>query len=284
MNQSEGVMERITDISQLKEIARQVRLDIIESTFAAGSGHPGGSMSAVEVIVALYYREMNYRPQEPHWPDRDRFILSKGHACPAQYAVLARVGFFPHEELKDLRKLGSILQGHPDMLKTPGLDASTGSLGMGLSYGNGVALAGGIDRKDYRVYVMLGDGEMQEGEIWESAMTAAHRKLDNLCAILDYNKLQIDGFNEDVKGIEPIADKWRSFNWHVVEINGHDFRQIFDALDEARRTKGKPTIIVSHTIKGRGVSFMEKVAGFHGRCLRPEEMDKAREELKNVLK
>jgi len=283
MNQSEGVMERITDISQLKEIARQVRLDIIESTFAAGSGHPGGSMSAVEVIVALYYREMNYRPQEPHWPDRDRFILSKGHACPAQYAVLARVGFFPHEELKDLRKLGSILQGHPDMLKTPGLDASTGSLGMGLSYGNGVALAGGIDRKDYRVYVMLGDGEMQEGEIWESAMTAAHRKLDNLCAILDYNKLQIDGFNEDVKGIEPIADKWRSFNWHVVEIDGHDFRQIFDALDEARRTKGKPTIIVSHTIKGRGVSFMEKVAGFHGRCLKPDEMETAREELREPL-
>ncbi|RKY27985.1 MAG: transketolase [Planctomycetota bacterium] len=276
-------MERITDISQLKEIARQVRLDIIESTFAAGSGHPGGSMSAVEVIVALYYREMNYRPQEPHWPDRDRFILSKGHACPAQYAVLARVGFFPHEELKDLRKLGSILQGHPDMLKTPGLDASTGSLGMGLSYGNGVALAGGIDRKDYRVYVMLGDGEMQEGEIWESAMTAAHRKLDNLCAILDYNKLQIDGFNEDVKGIEPIADKWRSFNWHVVEIDGHDFRQIFDALDEARRTKGKPTIIVSHTIKGRGVSFMEKVAGFHGRCLKPDEMETAREELREPL-
>ncbi len=283
MSQSEEVMDKVTDISQLKEIARQVRLDIIESTFAAGSGHPGGSMSAVEVIVALYYREMNYRPQEPHWPDRDRFILSKGHACPAQYSVLARVGFFPHEELKDLRKLGSILQGHPDMLKTPGLDASTGSLGMGLSYGNGVALAGGIDRKDYRVYVMLGDGEMQEGEIWESAMTAAHRKLDNLCAILDYNKLQIDGFNEDVKGIEPIADKWRSFNWHVIEIDGHDFRQIFDALDEARRTKGKPTMIISHTVKGRGVSFMEKVAGFHGRCLKPEEMETAREELQKPL-
>lgn len=276
-------MDKVTDISQLKEIARQVRLDIIESTFAAGSGHPGGSMSAVEVIVALYYREMNYRPQEPHWPDRDRFILSKGHACPAQYSVLAQVGFFPHEELKDLRKLGSILQGHPDMLKTPGLDASTGSLGMGLSYGNGVALAGGIDRKDYRVYVMLGDGEMQEGEIWESAMTAAHRKLDNLCAILDYNKLQIDGFNEDVKGIEPIADKWRSFNWHVIEIDGHDFRQIFDALDEARQTKGKPTMIISHTVKGRGVSFMEKVAGFHGRCLKPEEMETAREELQKPL-
>ena len=283
MNQSEEVMDKVTDISQLKEIARQVRLDIIESTFAAGSGHPGGSMSAVDVIVALYYREMNYRPQEPHWPDRDRFILSKGHACPAQYSVLARVGFFPHEELKDLRKLGSMLQGHPDMLKTPGLDASTGSLGMGLSYGNGVALAGGIDRKDYRVYVMLGDGEMQEGEIWESAMTAAHRKLDNLCAILDYNKLQIDGFNEDVKGIEPIADKWRSFNWHVIEIDGHDFRQIFDALDEARRTKGKPTMIISHTVKGRGVSFMERVAGFHGRCLNPEEMETAREELQSPL-
>jgi transketolase len=283
MNQSEEVMDKVTDISQLKEIARQVRLDIIESTFAAGSGHPGGSMSAVEVIVALYCREMNYRPQEPRWPDRDRFILSKGHACPAQYSVLARVGFFPHEELKDLRKLGSILQGHPDMLKTPGLDASTGSLGMGLSYGNGVALAGGIDRKDYRVYVMLGDGEMQEGEIWESAMTAAHRRLDNLCAILDYNKLQIDGFNEDVKGIEPIADKWRSFNWHVIEIDGHDFRQIFDALDEARRTKGKPTMIISHTVKGRGVSFMEKVAGFHGRCLKPEEMETAREELRKPL-
>ncbi len=283
MNQSEGVMERITDISELSEIARQVRLDIIESTFAAGSGHPGGSMSAAEAVVALYHREMNYRPQEPQWPDRDRFILSKGHACPVLYSVLARVGFFPHEELKGLRKLGSILQGHPDMNKTPGLDASTGSLGMGLSFANGVAMAGGIDGKDYRVYVMLGDGEMQEGEVWEAAMTAAHYGLDNLCAILDYNELQIDGFNKDIMGIEPIADKWRSFNWHVIEIDGHDFQRIFDALDEARATKGRPTIIISHTVKGRGVSFMERRAEYHGRCLRPDEMEIAREELRSPL-
>ncbi len=272
-------MERITDIPRLKEIARQVRLDIIESTFAAGSGHPGGSMSATEIVVALYYREMNYRPEEPKWPDRDRFLLSKGHACPVLYSVLARVGFFPQDELMRFRKLGSFLQGHTDMLKTPGVDVSAGSLGMGLSFGNGVAMAGRIDGKNYRVYVMLGDGEVQEGEIWEAAMTSAHYKLDNLCAILDYNELQIDGFNKDVKNIEPICDKWRAFGWNVEEIDGHNFRQIFESLDRARASRGAPTIIVAHTIKGHGVSFMENVAAFHGRCLKPEEMEIARREL-----
>lgn len=283
MKQSEAVMEKVTDITQLKEIARQVRIDIIESTFAAGSGHPGGSMSAAEFVVALYCREMNCRPQEPRWPDRDRFILSKGHACPVLYSVLARVGFFPREEVMRFRKLGSILQGHTDMLKTPGVDMSAGSLGMGLSFANGVALAGKLDSKNYRVYVMLGDGEVQEGEVWEAAMTAPHYKLDNLCAILDYNELQIDGFNSDVKNIEPIADKWRAFNWHVLEINGHDFQQIFDALDEARNVQGRPTVIISHSVKGRGVSFMERQAAFHGRCLTPQEMEIARRELQKPL-
>lgn len=276
-------MERITDVAALKEIARQVRLDILESTFAAGSGHPGGSMSAVEVILSLYYREMKYNPEEPHWPDRDRFILSKGHACPVLYSVLSRVGFFPHEEILRFRKLGSILQGHTDTLKTPGVDMSAGSLGMGLSFANGVAMAGKLDGKDYRVYVMLGDGEVQEGEIWEAAMTAPHYNLDNVCAILDHNELQIDGFNYDVKDIEPLSDKWRSFCWNVLEVNGHDFGQIFAALDEARATKGRPTIIISHSVKGRGVSFMERVAGFHGRCLTKEEMELARKELEYPL-
>ena len=277
-------MEKTTDISRLKEIARLIRNDIIESTFAAGSGHPGGSMSAVEIVVALYWHEMNHRPAEPHWAERDRFVLSKGHACPVLYAALARAGYFAVDELANLRKLGSFLQGHTDMLKTPGVDFSAGSLGMGLSFGNGVALAAKLDGKDYRTYVMLGDGEIQEGQIWEAAMTAPHRKLDNLCAILDYNKLQIDGFNEKVKGLEPVAEKWAAFGWHVIRIDGHDFGAIFKALDEARKTKGKPTIIVADTVKGKGVSFMENQAGFHGRCLKPDEMEVAREELKNVLK
>ena len=277
-------MEKTTDISRLKEIARQIRIDILESTFAAGSGHPGGSMSAVEVIVALYWSEMNHRPDEPHWPDRDRFVLSKGHACPVLYAALARAGYFAVKELKNLRKLGSFLQGHTDMLKTPGVDFSAGSLGMGLSFANGVALAAKLDGKNFRTYVMLGDGEIEEGQIWEAAMTAPHRKLDNVCAILDYNKLQIDGFNKDVKGIEPVDEKWAAFGWHVIRIDGHDFEAIFKALDSARTTKGKPTIIIADTLKGKGVSFMENQAGFHGCCLKPDEMETAKAELKEVLK
>ncbi len=273
------MVDKTTDIARLQEISRRVRIDIIESTFAAGSGHPGGSMSAVELIVALYRREMKYRPNEPQWPDRDRFILSKGHACPVLYSVLAHAGFFPREDLAGMRKLGSHLQGHTDMLKTPGVDMSAGSLGMGLSFANGVALAAKLDKKDFRTYVMLGDGEIQEGEIWEAAMSAAHRKLDNLCAILDYNGLQIDGANKAVKNIEPLTDKWTAFGWNAIEIDGHDFAQIFKALDTARAAKDQPTIVIAHTTKGKGVSFMEDQAGFHGRCLKNDEMEIARKEV-----
>lgn len=266
-------------VQQLKEKAKEIRKSIIQMTGAAGSGHPGGSLSAADIVATLYFHELRINPQEPDWPDRDRFILSKGHAAPVLYAALAERGFFPKEELLSLRKFGSRLQGHPDMKALPGVEMSTGSLGQGLSVANGVALAGKLDGKDYRVYVLLGDGECQEGMIWEAAMAAAHYQLDNLTVFLDYNGLQIDGPVKEVMSPEPLTDKWKAFGWHVLAIDGHDIGAILSALSEARETKGRPTMIVAKTVKGKGVSFMENQVGWHGVAPKPEQVAQALAEL-----
>lgn len=275
-------MKETTDNLQdrLQKTAKQIRRDVLEMTTQAGSGHPGGSLSAADIIVALYFHKMRHNPKKPDWPDRDRFVLSKGHCCPVLYAALARAGYFSADKLKTLRKLGSMLQGHPDMKSTPGVEMSTGSLGQGLSVANGIALAGRLDKKSYNVYCMIGCGESQEGQIWEAAMTAAHYKLGNLIGIQDYNKLQIDGSIDSVKCIEPIKEKWKAFGWHVIEIDGHDFDEILAALDEADKVKGKPVMIVANTVKGKGVSFMENKAEWHGKSLNEEQLKKALEELK----
>jgi transketolase len=267
------------DLESLATTARRMRRDVLQTTFVAGSGHPGGSFSEMEVIVSLYHGGiLRHTPKQPHHPDRDYFILSKGHACPGLYSVLADVGFFPREELWKFRTFGALLQGHVDR-KIPGIEMSAGSLGMGLGYANGIALAMKLNQQDNRVYVMLGDGECQEGNIWESALTAAHRGLDNVTAILDANRVQIDGFVEDVKSLDPLADKWRAFGWRVIEIDGHDYEDIFHAFDTARATRGRPTIIIAHTVKGKGVSFMENNAEFHGRALKVDEMKRAMADL-----
>jgi transketolase len=265
-------------IKQLEEKAKQVRRLIVQMLAKAGSGHPGGSLSAADLITALYFSVMRIKPQEPHWPDRDRFHLSKGHCCPLWYAVLAEAGYFPVEKLWTLRQLGSILQGHPDR-RTPGVEVASGSLGQGLSIAVGMCLAGKVDQKGYRVYCLMGDGETQEGNIWEAAMAASHFKCDNLCAILDYNGFQIDGKVKDIMNIEPVIDKWRSFGWNTIEIDGHNMGQILSAYDEAKQVKGKPSIIIAHTIKGKGVSFMENVVDFHGRAPTKEEAEIALKEL-----
>lgn len=255
-------MDRAKEL-ELKKIATEIRKSIIIQTAEAGSGHPGGSLSGVEILTYLYFVEMNIDPRNPKDPDRDRFVLSKGHASPLLYAVLAEKGFISKEELKGFRQIYSNLQGHPDMKKVPGVEMSTGSLGQGLSVANGMALAGKLDGKNYRVYVLLGDGEIQEGQIWEAAMTAAHYKLDNLTAFLDHNGLQIDGKITEVMSPEPVDEKFRAFGWHVITIDGHDFNQIEKAVSEAKTVKGKPTIIIAETVKGKGVSFMENEAGWH---------------------
>ncbi len=277
-------MEKTRDELVLKRMALEIRRHVIRMTAEAGSGHPGGSLSATDLMTALYLGEMSHRPGEPDWPERDRFVLSKGHACPALYAILARLGYFPEEKLLTLRKLDSILQGHPDMLLTPGIEVSDGALGHGLPFANGMALAGKLDGKSWRVYVMLGDGESQEGEVWEAAMTAAHYGLDNLCAFTDYNGLQIDGTVSEVMEVAPLAQKWRAFGWETVEIDGHDFDDIFGALDHARSTRGRPTHIVARTVKGKGVSFMENNVGFHGKAPTREEEQRALLELDQIEK
>jgi len=266
-------------LEKLEEVCKDVRADIIRMTEAAGSGHPGGSLSAVEIVTSLFFNVLKVRPQETDWSERDRFILSKGHACPVLYSVMARRGYFPVDELLTLRKLDSRLQGHPSMKTLPGLETSSGSLGQGLSISNGLALAAKLDNKEYRVYCLMGDGELQEGQIWEAVMTAAHYKLDNVCAIIDYNNLQIDGKVEDVKNITPLKDKWLSFNWHVIEVDGHDLSQILKAYEEAKKEKDKPTVIIAQTIKGKGVSFMENAAGWHGKAPNKEELQKALQEI-----
>ena len=259
--------------------ALEMRRMIIEMLTEAGSGHPGGSLSAADIMAVLFFHEMNVDAAQPKMAERDRFVLCKGHAAPALYSVLALKGFFPKEDVFTLRKLGSHLQGHPDMKKLPGVDVSTGSLGQGLSMASGMALAGKMDDAPYRVYAVLGDGELEEGQVWEAAMFAAHYKLDNLCAFVDNNGLQIDGNIDCVLSPNPIADKWRAFGWHVIEIDGHDIQEIFMALDQARTVKGQPTMIVAHTVKGKGVSFMENQAGWHGAAPKPDEKDRALAEL-----
>ncbi len=266
-------------VEELESKAKHIRRKIVEMVAAAGSGHPGGSLSAADIVTALYYNVMRIDPTKPDWPDRDRFVLSKGHAAPVLYAALAGRGYFPEEDLLSLRKLGSPLQGHPDMKKLPGVEMSTGSLGQGLSAANGMALAAKLDGKDYRLYVLLGDGESQEGQIWEAAMAAAHYKLDNVTAFLDHNRLQIDGCTEDVMCPEPLPDKWRAFGWDVQVINGHNIKEILDALAKAREVKGKPQMIIAETVKGKGVSFMENEAGWHGVAPKPDELKRALEEL-----
>ena len=267
------------DISFLKEKAKEIRKSIVSMITEAKSGHPGGSLSATDILTALYFSEMNVDPTNPKMEGRDRFVLSKGHAAPAIYATLAEKGYFSKDELMTLRKFGSRLQGHPDMKKLPGIEISTGSLGQGLSVANGMALNAKIFDENYRTYVVLGDGEIQEGQIWEAAMTAAHYKLDNLCAFLDSNNLQIDGNVTEIMGVEPLDKKWEAFGWNVIKIDGHDFEQILSALDKAKKCKGKPTMIIAKTIKGKGVSFMENVCGFHGVAPTLEELERALAEL-----
>ena len=267
----------------LQKKAAQLRIDIIEELYKAQSGHPGGSLSCIDELVALYYNVMNVDPADPQMPDRDRFVLSKGHCCPALYAVLADKGFFPKEELMTLRQLGSHLQGHPDKNKTPGVDACTGSLGQGASIAVGMAMAAKHAGKRYQVYTMVGDGERQEGQIWEAAMAAAHYKLDNLTVILDHNGLQIDGRNDDVMSLGNICAKFAAFGFHVITINGHDFDQILSAYQEAAATKGQPTVILAKTVKGKGVSFMENNPGWHGTTIKTADYEAAMKELEAAL-
>ena len=272
-------MAKLRDEKKLKEVALKLRRDIIEMIYRAGSGHPGGSLSAVEIVSALYLGEMNYDPKNPKAANRDRFILSKGHCCPVLYATLAHIGVFPRERLWTLRKLDSPLQGHPCMLKMPEIEVPTGSLGQGISVANGMALAAKLDKKDTRVYCVMGDGECQEGESWEAAMTAGVRKLDNLCAFVDYNHVQQTKPIKEIKDLEPLAAKWRAFNWHSIEIEGNNYPAIFRALDQARITKGKPTVIIANTKKGKGVSFMEGDPAFHGKAPNEKEYVQAMAEL-----
>ena len=268
------------NVEELEKMAVVIRCDIIDMICTAAAGHPGGSLSAADVVTALYFRVMRIDPKNPDWPDRDRFILSKGHACPVWYAALAERGYFDKAHLKTLRQLGSILQGHPDMRKTPGIDMTAGSLGHGLSAGLGMALSAKLQQKDYHVFVVIGDGESQEGSIWEAAMAAPRFKLDNLIAILDYNHLQNDYSVDDIMPIEPVVDKWQAFGWNVIDIDGHHMAQVVQVLEDAKSHQGAPTIIVANTVKGKGVSYMENVCEWHGKAPCQEEADQALKELR----
>ena len=265
-------------LDELRAIAKELRRDVVKMTHTAGSGHPGGSLSEIEILTALYFQVMRHNPQDPAWPDRDRFILSKGHACPGLYAVLAKCGYFSHEELGSFRKIGSRLQGHAHTM-TPGVEMNSGSLGQGLSFAIGVALAANLDKKDYRVYVLLGDGECDEGQVWEAAMAAPHYRLDNLTAFVDRNRIQNDRFTSEVMSLEPLAEKWSAFGWNVLEVGGHDISQVLDAVDKARNNQGRPTVIIAETVKGKGVSFMENNPDFHGRAPNVDEYEQAMKEL-----
>ena len=266
--------------SELKNVAKNIRASIIEEVFSAKSGHPGGSLSVADILTVLYFDKMNIDSSNPKWENRDRLVLSKGHAAPALYAVLAEKGYFPKENLKTLRKLGSMLQGHPDMKVTPGVDMSTGSLGQGLSAANGMALAAKLDKKDHKIFVILGDGEVQEGQVWEAAMSSAHYKLDNIIVFLDHNGLQIDGSNDEVMSVSPLDEKFSAFGWKVLKVDGHDMDAIKKVIGEAKLTKGRPTIIIAETIKGKGVSFMENQAGWHGKAPNEEQREIALEDIK----
>lgn len=271
---------RTIDVADIAAHARTMRQLIMQMLAAAGSGHPGGSLSATDLVAALYFGVMRHRPQEPEWIDRDRFILSKGHACPVLYAALAEAGYITHDLLSSLRRFGSPLQGHPDRRKLGIIEASTGSLGIGLSMGIGMAVAARLRGSASRTYVLLGDGECEEGQIWEAAMYAPHLRLGSLCAIVDFNRLQLDASVEEITDLQPLADKWRSFNWHVVEIDGHDHAQIVDAFGRAESVTDRPTVIVAATVKGKGVSYMENQVKFHGAVPdKPEDIAKALAEL-----
>ena len=266
------------DIAGLEHKAVQFRREILETLNLAGSGHPGGSLSAVEIFIALYFCKMNHNPKNPQWEDRDRLIMSKGHASPVTYVTLANAGYFPKEELKTFRKFGSRLQGHVHV-KVPGVEFNTGSLGHGLSFANGIALGARMRGKSFKTYCILGDGEIQEGSVWEAVMTSSHYKLDNVCAIVDYNKVQENGPVNDIKNLEPLARRWESFGWNTIEVNGHSLKELISALDEFEKTKGKPTVIIAHTVKGKGISFMEGKAAWHGKAPNKEQLDQALREL-----
>ena len=276
----ENAVQTGRDIVRLEGVCRNLRKKIVRMIGEAGSGHPGGSLSAVEIVAALFFGgALRHRPAEPGWPDRDRFILSKGHACPVLYAAYAELGMIDEATLWTLRKLGSPLQGHPDVRRLPILEASTGSLGQGLSFGLGEALAARLDARPSRVYVLLGDGECNEGQVWEAAMSAAHHRADNLVAIVDANQQQLDGWTRDILGMEPVAEKWRAFGWHVIEVDGHDLAALLSAFDEARTIRGRPTCVLAHTVKGKGVSFMEFEIEFHGKAPTKDEVVRALAEL-----
>ena len=268
------------EIQELEQKARKVREDIIEEVYSAKSGHPGGSLSVTDILTVLYFKVMNIDPKKPNKEDRDRFVLSKGHCSPALYSCLANRGFFPVEDLKTFRNINSYLQGHPDKNKVPGVDMTTGSLGQGLSCANGMAIAGKMDKKDYRVYCVLGDGEIEEGQIWEAAMAANKYKLDNLCVIVDNNNLQIDGTIEEVMSSYPIDEKFRSFGFEVIKIDGHDIEEIIKAFEVAKNVKGKPTCIIAKTIKGKGISYMENQVGWHGKAPNDEQYEQAIKEMR----
>ncbi|MBR6037695.1 MAG: transketolase [Candidatus Methanomethylophilaceae archaeon] len=270
-------------VSELENIANKLRLHVVEMTYAASSGHPGGSMSSAELLSVLYFRSMRHDPSNPAMPDRDRFILSKGHAAPILYSALAESGYFPKEDLLTLRKMGSKLQGHPVRGKVPGVEMSTGSLGQGLSMACGIALAGKMDGRPYRTFCLLGDGELQSGQNWEAAMFAHQYGLSNLIAFVDRNRLQITGNTEDAVGLDPLPEKWRAFGWNVQIIDGHNVRQIIDAIDKASRSRKSPSVIIMNTVKGKGVSFMENNAGLHGRACKPDEYEQAVKELKEMI-
>ena len=273
-----------SELRQLRILAAKSRLGAILGTYHAKSGHPGGSLSAADIFTYLYFKEMNVDPANPGWADRDRFVLSKGHCCPALYGALALKGYFSGDEIKSLRHIGAMLQGHPDMKGTPGVDMSSGSLGQGISAACGMALAGKYDKADYRVYAMLGDGECEEGQVWEAAMFASHNKLDNLCVIVDFNGLQIDGHVNDVAGLEPLDKKFEGFGFEVIKIDGHNFEEIEAALNKAKTIKGKPTVIIAKTIKGKGVSYMENQVGWHGKAPNADEYKIAIDELNAQLR
>jgi transketolase len=276
---------KATSLTELKRLANHMRVEIVQMIGAAGSGHPGGSLSEVELLTALYFRVMKHDPKNPKWPDRDRFILSKGHGCPALYVAMAEAGYIDRALLPTLRKLGSPLQGHPDKRMLPVLEASTGSLGQGLSIGIGIALAARLDKKDYHTFVMTGDGEMQEGQNWEAMMFAGFHKLSNLTLILDNNRQQLDGWTNQILSLEPVADKFRSFGWEPVEIDGHDLEQVITTLGRARAgSVGKPTAVIANTIKGKGVSFMENDVAWHGVAPKPEQVAAAVKELEEAAK
>ncbi len=266
-------------LDELQSIAKKIRRNIITMIGTAGSGHPGGSLSAVEILTTLYFKILRHNPSYLEWEDRDRFILSKGHAAPVLYATLGESGYLPESELCTLRNIDSRLQGHPECHLTPGVEMSAGALGQGLSFGIGVSLAARLNNKSYYTYVLLGDGECDEGQIWESAMAAAHFRLNRLIAIIDNNGIQIDGWNKDVMNLEPLPAKWKSFNWNTIEVNGHDIRQLINAFDQAKQSNDQPTVIIAHTVKGKGISFMENNPDFHGKAPNAEEMKKALKEL-----